>query len=155
MVKTQRQKKILEIISQQSIDTQHMLTQALWEAGFSSTQATISRDIRDLSLIKELGADGIYRYAVPSNGVGGGYSGKMRTIFREGVTSVETAQNLVVIRTLPGMASAACGAIDAMGLAGCVGSIAGDDTGMIAMKDSESAAQLKDDISKMLINTAR
>lgn len=150
MVKTRRQEKILEIISRQSIDTQQMLSQALGEAGFNSTQATISRDIRDLGLLKEQGSDGVYRYVAPGKGSDGDYSGKLTAIFRQGVTSVETAQNLVVIRTLPGMASAACGAIDAMELPGCVGSIAGDDTGMIAMKDNEAAASLKNYISQML-----
>lgn len=150
MMKMRRQEKIIEIIMRKSICTQQMLTEALKEAGFNSTQATISRDIRDLGLVKELSADGTYCYAAPSREGGSDYGGKLRTLFKQGVTSVETAQNLVVIRTLPGMASAACGAIDSMGLPECVGTIAGDDTGMIAMKDNEAAERLKTNISQML-----
>lgn len=149
-MKARRQEKILEIIERRDIDTQQMLAEALKEEGFSSTQATISRDIRELSLVKELGADGIYRYVAPSKSQNVAYGGKLKTIFREGVTSAETAQNLVVIRTLPGMASAACGAIDAMGLKECAGTIAGDDTGFVAMSDNESAERLRNVIAEML-----
>lgn len=150
MMKARRQEKILEIIGQRYIDTQQMLAEALKDAGFNSTQATISRDIRELNLIKEMGPDGIYRYVASPSGQTAGQSSKMRTIFKEGVTSAATAANLVVIRTLPGMASAACGSIDAMGLRDCVGTIAGDDTGFIAMSDNAAAEILCGDILEMI-----
>lgn len=149
-MKARRQEKILEIIERRDIDTQQMLAEALKEEGFSSTQATISRDIRELNLVKELGADGVYRYMGPSKSQNITYGDKFKTIFREGVASVETAQNLIVIRTLPGMASAACWAIDAMGIKECVGTIAGDDTGFVAMSDNESATRLRNVIAEML-----
>lgn len=147
-MKTRRQEKILEIIAQRNIETQQMLADALREAGFSSTQATISRDIRDLSLVKEMSEDGVYRYVVAVRE--GAYSAKLRTIFRESVDAVECAQNLVVLKTLPGLASAACSALDSMGIPGLVGSIAGDDTAFLAMRDSASAERLRVDISDML-----
>jgi len=147
-VKTRRQEKILEIIAQRDIETQQMLADALREAGFSSTQATISRDIRDLSLVKEMSEDGVYRYVVAVRE--GAYGAKLRTIFRESVDVVACAQNLVVLKTLPGLASAACSALDSMGIPGLVGSIAGDDTAFLAMRDSASAERLRVDISDML-----
>lgn len=149
-MKIQRQEKILEVIKQRNIDTQQMLADVLREEGFSSTQATISRDIRELNLTKELGPSGAYRYVVPVQGQNAGYSLKLKNIFKEGVTSVKTAQNLIVIKTLPGMASAALAAIDSMGLSDCVGTIAGDDTGFVAMSDNESAEHLLQYIVDML-----
>lgn len=148
-MKVRRQEKILEIIKERNIDTQQALAEALCNEGIKSTQATISRDIRELNLVKEM-VDGIYRYVVSGTTGSSGHSDKMKTIFKEGVTSVAVAQNLVIIRTLPGMASAACGAIDALGNSECMGTIAGDDTGFIAMSDKQAAERLRDSILGML-----
>lgn len=149
-MKSARHEKIQEIIENQNIETQHALADALKEAGFVSTQATISRDIRELGLTKEQTTDGSYRYRVPQGGVIAGYNERLRTIFKESVTQVAVAQNIVVLRTLPGLAPAACSAIDAMGCVGLVGTIAGDDTAFLAMADTELAEQFRVQISAML-----
>ncbi len=141
-MKPGRQNVIMEIISEQEIETQHQLMHALSERGIRSTQATLSRDIKEMGLVKQLGPHGTYRY-VPSNRSSDEEAMlKLKTIFRESVVSYDVAQNLLVIKTLPALASAACSAIDAMHIEKLVGSLAGDDTAFLAMKDSESAKEL-------------
>jgi len=147
-MKDSRQKKILEIISARDVDTQNQLIEELEKAGVKSTQATISRDIKELRLVKELTPRGTYRYAAPAADAGDS-SEKLRTIFKECVTSFACAQNLVVIKTLPGLASAACSAIDKMNIESMAGTIAGDDTAFIAMLDSESAQRLCKEIDRL------
>jgi len=149
-MKRYRQEKILELIANQEIDTQYGLTDALNAAGFPSTQATISRDIRELGLNKELSPSGGYRYAAPQRGTGTEHAERLRTIFKESVTNIAVAQNLIVIQTLPGLASAACSAIDSMNYPGLVGTLAGDDTAFLAMEDNRTAEQFKLEISAML-----
>jgi len=145
-----RQEKILELIGATDIETQNDLTTALQQAGIVSTQATISRDMRELGLTKEQGPDGGYRYVAPRRGMDSGYSDRLRTIFKESVTSVAVAQNLLVLKTLPGLASAACSAIDGMGHPGLVGTLAGDDTAFIAMADHTVAERFRTEIAGML-----
>ena len=140
-MKENRQRKIIEIISERDIDTQNQLIEELRRAGITSTQATISRDIKDLRLIKELTPRGTYRYAVPT-AEAADHSEKLRAILKECVTSCTCAQNLVVIKTLPGLAPAACSAIDKMNIKDLAGTLAGDDTAFIAMRDNEAAEQL-------------
>ena len=141
-MKPGRQSVILEIISEQDIETQHQLMQALAERGIRSTQATLSRDIKDMGLVKQLGPRGTYRYVL-SDHVGEQEARmKLRSIFRESVLSFEVAQNLLVLKTMPGLASAACLAIDANHIENLVGSIAGDDTAFLAMKDENAANEL-------------
>lgn len=113
-MKFQRQTKILELIEKEPLETQEELSARLREAGFDTTQATVSRDIKELRLIKVMTADGTYRYATAAAEQEGGMQTRVRRIFRESVTSVAVAQNMVVIKTLPGLASAAGYAIDAM-----------------------------------------
>jgi transcriptional regulator of arginine metabolism len=141
MMKDARQKKIIEIISEKDIDTQNQLIDELHNAGIKCTQATISRDIKDLRLIKELTSHGTYRYAIPTSDEYDN-SEKLRNIFRECVTSYICAQNIVVIKTMPGLAPAACSALDKMNIKNLAGTLAGDDTAFIAMRDNESAEQL-------------
>ena len=150
-MKSQRQAKILEIISAQNIETQEQLLDALQKEGFHGTQATISRDIKELRIIKELSRFGTYRYSTASNEIDSTFTGRLNTIFRECVIGFDYAQNIIVLRTLPGLASAAGSAIDAMKLHSVVGSLAGDDTVMIVMRDTNSAAHLCGEI-KSLIN---
>ena len=130
-MKTQRQAKILEIITTGNVETQEQLLQELRDAGFLSTQATISRDIKELRIVKELTSMGTYRYTTSAREVGGTFSARLNTIFRECVTGFDYAQNLVVIHTLPGLAGAAASAIDAMNMSVVVGTLAGDDTVMV------------------------
>ena len=149
-MKRDRQNAILQIIRSVDVETQNQLIEELAKVGVESTQATVSRDIKDLHLIKELTALGSYRYV--AGGVPGAQSHatRLRSIFRESVTSYACAQNLVVIKTLPGLAPAACSAIDGMGIKSIIGSIAGDDTGFLAMSDTESAERFCKEIEEML-----
>ena len=150
-MKSQRQAKIMEIISNRNVETQEQLMELLQQEGFRCTQATISRDIKELRIVKELDSLGDYRYTAASGETGTAFSAKLNTIFRECVTGVDYAQNLIIIRTLPGLASAAGSAIDAMGMNKVVGSLAGDDTVMVVMRDNNTAAAFCGEI-KTLIN---
>ena len=139
-MKTQRQAKIMEIISNQNIETQEQLQAALLKEGYRCTQATISRDIKEMRIVKELTSLGTYRYTTTGNEITGTFSTRLNNIFRECVVGYDYAQNIIVIRTMPGLAAAAGSAIDAMNLSTVVGSLAGDDTVMVVMRDSNSAA---------------
>jgi transcriptional regulator of arginine metabolism len=126
-MKNKRQEKILEIISSECIETQEALSERLKEMGFDVTQATVSRDIRELALLKVASADGRYRYAA-KDGEESKSSAKFISILRETVISVESANNLVVLKTYSGMANAAAAALDVLLSEDILGSIAGDDT---------------------------
>ena len=149
-MKSQRQAKILEIISNKNIETQEQLLAELQKEGFRGTQATISRDIKELRIVKELTSLGTYRYTISSSDLGSSFSARLNTIFRECVISFDYAQNIIVVRTLPGLASAAGSAIDAMNLNTIVGTLAGDDTVMIVMRDTNAAATLCGEIKGLL-----
>ena len=139
-MKSKRQAKIMEIIATTNVETQEQLLQQLQEAGFTSTQATISRDIKELRIVKELTSFGTYRYTTAAREVPGTFSGRLNTIFRECVTSYDYAQNIVVIHTLPGLANAAASAVDAMSMSVVLGTLAGDDTVVVIMRDINAAA---------------
>lgn len=149
-MKSQRQAKILEIISNKNVETQEQLLAELQDAGFRGTQATISRDIKELRIVKELTSRGAYRYTTSSNELNGTFSARLNTIFRECVVSFDYAQNIVVIHTLPGLANAAASAVDAMNMSSVLGSLAGDDTVMIVMRDMNSAASFCGEIKSLL-----
>ncbi len=149
-MKNDRQNKILEIISEENIETQEQLLDRLHARGINSTQATISRDIKQMHLIKEPVGQGVYKYAVSGNRTKLNFAEKLRTIFRESITSVESAQNIVVVKTMPGLASAACAALDDMNITYMVGSLAGDDTAFLVMRDTESAIDFCSEIREML-----
>ena len=149
-MKIQRQAKIMEIISTKNVETQEQLLEELQLAGFRSTQATISRDIKELRFVKELTSFGTYRYSTSQNEVSGTFSTRLNNIFRECVIGVDYAQNLVVIHTLPGLASAAGSAIDAMSMSVIVGCLSGDDTVMVVMRDSNAAAAFCGEIRNLL-----
>lgn len=149
-MKVQRQAKIMEIISNQNVETQEQLLAELTKSGFQTTQATISRDIREMRIVKEMTNFGTYRYTVAAEEVGGGFSGRLNTIFRECITGYDYAQNLIVVRTMPGLASAAAAAIDSMNMSVVVGSIAGDDTVLIVMRDHNAAAVFCGEIKNLL-----
>lgn len=149
-MKTQRQAKILEIVTSKDVETQEQLLQELQDAGFYSTQATISRDIKELRIVKELTSFGTYRYTTSTKEVAGTFSSRLNTIFRECVTGYDYAQNIVVIHTLPGLASAAGSAVDAMDMGFILGTLAGDDTVMIVMRDTNAAAAFCSEIKNLL-----
>ncbi len=140
-MKLNRHAKILELIKTYPITTQEELLEKLKDEGYSVTQSTVSRDIKTLRLQKTHSIDGKYRYSAPTGiqpDVKNGFSG----ILTGSIVSVETAQNIVVVKTFSGMASAACAAIDTMSLPSVVGSLAGDDTIFIACTDVASANAL-------------
>ena len=149
-MKFQRQSKILELIEQEPLETQEELSAKLREHGFETTQATVSRDIKELRLIKVLTANGTYKYATATSEMDPGMMTRVRNIFRESVTSIDSAENMVVIKTLPGLGSAAGYAVDAMKIASIVGSIAGDDTVFVVMRDADKAVAFRDEATKML-----
>ena len=149
-MKTKRQAKIVEIISNTNVETQEQLLKALEEAGFTSTQATISRDIKELRIVKELTSLGTYRYSVSEKDVPPALTDRLNTIFRECVTSIDYAENIIVIHTLPGLASAAGSALDAMKINVVLGTLAGDDTVMIVMRDSNAAAAFCGEIKSVI-----
>ena len=149
-MKTDRQSMILEIIEKEDVDTQEQLQQRLQEQGVRCTQATISRDIKQLHLIKEPVGQGRYRYTVSSQRNRLNVADKLRTIFRESIVSVDFAQNIVVIKTMPGLANAAAAALDGMNVPYMVGTLAGDDTAFLLMRDTESARTFCEEIHEML-----
>ena len=139
-MKPGRQNAILEIISEKDIETQNQLMQELAARGVKSTQATLSRDIKDMRLVKELGPSGNYRYVVAAKTETTDLDMRLKKILRESLVSYDVAQNLLVIRTLPGLASAACSAFDSMEIENLVGTLAGDDTAFLAMTRSRPSS---------------
>ena len=149
-MKSKRQQEILNIITQNEVETQEQLLEHLRERGIVTTQATVSRDIKQLHLVKEQTGAGLYKYAVSQRKMAHGFSGRLRTIFRESVISFDLAQNIVVLKTMPGLAGAAGAAIDGMDIPGLVGSLAGDDTAILIMRTNESAAEVCEEMRQML-----
>ena len=148
-MKRARQAEIMNIVQTVDVETQEQLLDELRSRGYSATQATISRDIKELRLVKELSGGG-YRYAFSERKGLADSEVRLRNIFKEGVTSVDLAQNIVVVRTMPGLASAACSALDGMEIPGMVGSLAGDDTGILIMRDNASAERFNQEVHKLL-----
>ena len=149
-MKNDRQTMILDIIAQENVETQEQLLSCLQQRGIVSTQATISRDIKELHLIKEPLGRGKYKYVVSGNRSQLNIAEKLQTIFRESIISVAYAQNIVVIKTMPGLANGPCSALDNMEETDIVGSLAGDDTAFLVMKDTESAAEFCEEIKEIL-----
>ena len=150
-MKESRQQLILDAIAKTDIETQNQLIDVLREAGVRTTQATISRDIKELHLVKEPIGQGRYKYGISENRAKLNFAEKLQTIFRESITTIDYAQNIVVVKTMPGLASAACSALDSMHLPMMLGSIAGDDTAMLVMKSNDAAAEFCEDIRAMLL----
>ncbi len=126
-MKGERQQRILQIVQEKVIQTQDELAEALRAAGFEVTQATVSRDIRELGLIKVAAGDGTYRYAVPPQPLGHEALKRVRRAFQEYVVAVDHSGYLLVVKTLPGTAHAVAAALDALRLEDIVGTVAGDD----------------------------
>lgn len=150
-MKAKRHAKILEIIKTQPVTTQEELLQHLLDNGFQVTQATISRDIKELRLIKTLGNDGVYHYSTVQE-ESAHISSKFHSLFIDTVIHIDYAGNIVVIKCLSGMASAVCAAMDSLHRADIVGTISGDDTFLCVMKDEDKAIDLVTDLKKMLRN---
>lgn len=137
-MKTQRHRAILEIVEREAIETQEELAKVLGEHGFSVTQATVSRDIKELRLLKVLTDQGTYRYAVAEKAEQG-LAERLRRVFAETVLTVDTAANMIVIKTLPGSAHAAAELVDTMRWPETVGTLAGDNTILVIVRDAEGA----------------
>jgi len=147
-MKYSRHAKILELIEKYHIETQEELAEKLREHGMDVTQATVSRDIKELRLIKVMADGGRYKYASISQN-DGNISNKLLTIFTESFVSCDYANNIVVVKTLPGMAQASASAVDALKWAEIIGTIAGDDTILIICRAEKIAEELVDKLNKM------
>jgi transcriptional regulator of arginine metabolism len=148
-VKIERQTKILELISQKDIETQEELAQLLTDQGFIVTQATISRDIRDLKLTKVTSADNKQKYVVlPTKEKN--LNEKYIRVLRDGFTGIDRAQNMIVIQTLTGMAMAVAAAIDSLDYEEVVGCIAGDDTIFCAVRTEKDAIHIMESLNKIV-----
>lgn len=148
-MKKSRQGRILELIQEENIETQEELADRLGKEGFVVTQATISRDIRELKLGKIPSDNGKQRYAVLNND-DAQLADKYIRVLRHGFVSMDNAQNILVVKTVSGMAMAVATAIDAMKLKEIVGSIAGDDTIMLAIRTTEETKIVIEKIREML-----
>ena len=141
-MKSKRQEQILELIQNHDIETQEQLLEELKRSGFQATQATISRDIKQLRILKELTPGGTYRYTAAAKPVEHAFSSNLNIIFSQCVTSVDSAQNIIVVKTLPGLAQAACSALDKLALPEVLGTLGGDDTCMVVLRDAASASSI-------------
>ena len=150
MARSGRQSKILEIISLKEVETQDDLARELRNAGFEITQATISRDIKELGLTKILGTSGRYKYAVLGSGDQQGVSSKYISIFKEAVISVKSALNLVVVKTLKGVSSSICNFVDKLNLTDLMGATYGDDTVLLVFPTTSLALDAVDVLNDML-----
>ena len=152
-MKSKRQKLICDLILKYEIETQEELVSKLLEAGCKVTQATISRDIRELRLTKIVGESGAQKYALPSQEFGSNppLAGlRFSRVLQEGFVNVDVAGNIVVIRTMTGMAMAVAAALDHLNLEEIVGTIAGDDTIFLAVRSEETAKTLREKIAAMV-----
>lgn len=147
-MKNKRQEAILEIITHSPVDTQEELLAKLTERGIRCTQSTISRDIKELHLVKEL-SGGTYRYTASKLNAELISSDRLQRILHECCTGCDYAQNLVVIKTMPGLANAAGAALDTRGDTEMLGCVSGDDTAMIVMRSEAAAARLCDEINRI------
>lgn len=149
-MKTRRHMKIQEIISKENIRTQEDLAKKLMEAGFVVTQATVSRDIKELGLIKVPGNDDEYHYATPIEQYSPNLQDRLKRMLRETVVSVDDSENLVLIRTIPGNAHALASVIDNSNWPEVIGTVAGDDTILLVVKPKETAAFVCERINGLL-----
>ena len=151
-MKSKRQQVILQLIEEHPIDRQEELLQRLKAAGFEVTQATVSRDIRELGLIKTAASGGGYRYVTPANqnAFTPHSAGRFETIFRESVLRVDNAGHVVLVKCYSGMANAACGMFDAMPWQNVVGTLSGDDTFLILMRTEEDAKTITQQLNQYI-----
>lgn len=148
-MKKRRHEKILELIGSHSVDTQEELLRLLRQEGFEVTQATVSRDIKELRLVKAQTGSGKYRYTAPKDG-SRDMSSRFFSLFSDNTVSVQSACNMVVIKCLTGMAQAVCAAMDSLHWEGIVGTLAGDDTIFVVMKDPECAERFSAELRRSI-----
>ena len=148
-MKNARQQKILELIDTYDIDTQESMIDRLREAGINATQTTISRDIRELKLVKGMSASGEYKYIRPGAKRESNIP-VLNSALTESVVHIEAAGNIVVVKTFPGMANALAVCVDALEKAHIVGSVAGDDTIIIVSRDEQSSAEISAKLKELM-----
>jgi len=148
-MKSRRQKRIIDIINQRTVRTQDELTEILKAEGISVTQATVSRDIKELHLIKVTKGDG-YAYSLPKGQIQVQDESRLRRIFRDAVLRIVSNESLVVIHTLPGNAHSVCSLIDTADWDEYLGAVAGDDTILVAAKSTEHTAALESKLKSLL-----
>lgn len=141
-MKTQRHQKIIEIIEKNSIETQEELASELMKMGYKVTQATVSRDIKELRLVKITTGNNISRYAVPGDKVLGAGKVKNRRIFKDSVTHMDYSENILIVKTTPGAAQAVALVIDNEDLTEVIGTVAGDDTVLIVVKPKSAVTKV-------------
>lgn len=147
-MKTRRHSKILEIIERYDVETQEELIERLKQVGFEVTQATISRDIRELKLSKVMTAKGSYKYLLPVRNEA--TTPRFNSALTESITKVDCASNIIVLKTYPGMAQAVATGIDAINISDILGCVAGDDTIMIVIRNAQSAVEISERIKQMM-----
>ncbi|WP_066637534.1 arginine repressor [Desulfolucanica intricata] len=144
-MKSRRLKAILDIVSQQVVETQEELVNALQEAGFTVTQATISRDIKELGLIKMPGENGVPRYFVPSKEpLTVRNNERLKRLLRDSVVKIDASENLIIIKTLPGEAQGVASALDHSGWSEVIGTVGGDDTILVVVKPKKATQTVID-----------
>ena len=144
-----RQDKIIELIAENEVETQEKLAELLKDSGFDVTQATVSRDIRELQLVKTLALSGRYKYTFPGLNVRH-TTDRFAKVFKDTIQSVAFSGNLIVVKTLTGCANAACEAIDSLDFPHILGTIAGDNTVLIVCDDLENVASLALQLKELL-----
>ena len=149
-MKNDRKKAILDIVSRYEVDTQETLQALLMDRGFNVTQATVSRDIKELSLLKTLGENGNYKYSLPPKSGDNFVKISFYSFFSDAVLSVDRAMNTVVIKCSTGMANAVCSKLDSVEYSGVVGTLAGDDTIFVLMRTEEDAIKLLEELQNIL-----
>ena len=147
-MKNLRHKKILELIEEYDIDTQETLIEKLFEVGINVTQTTISRDIRELKLVKGMTGRGTYKYIVPGVKKENN-TPVLNSALTDAVIKIEAAKNIVVVKTFPGMANALGVCIDTLEHPHIVGSVAGDDTVLLVVRDDETAEMVEEKLKKV------
>ncbi|MBQ7352980.1 MAG: hypothetical protein IJW54_03130 [Clostridia bacterium] len=146
-MKSKRQEKVLEIIASKNIETQEDLIEALRNEGFKVTQATVSRDIRQLKLLK-IAKNGVYKYVAPKSEIEN--SGMYSQALLSSIIDIQYALNNVVIKTNPGLAQAVAAGIDSMHDPDILGCVAGDDCIILVSTSSEASARIKENINKII-----
>ncbi len=149
-MKSDRKKAILDIVSHYEVDTQETLQALLLERGFSVTQATVSRDIKQLSLVKTMSESGSYKYSLPKSEYDGSSKSVLMRVFSDAVYAVDRAVNTVVVKCHSGMANAVCARLDSAGYGDIVGTLAGDDTIFVLMRTEEDAQRMLRELEKLL-----
>ena len=148
-MKTQRHRAILGLVENNAVETQEELADLLGKHGYTATQATVSRDIKELRLLKVLTDQGTYRYAAADKAEQG-IAERLRRVFADTVLTAETAGNLIVIKTLPGGAHAAAELVDTMRFHEIIGTLAGDNTILVIVRDADTAPSVAERFKGMI-----